>query len=428
MKPILLRAVKIFTKNFLSEVASKYIGEKGVEEFKTELLPKMELLAEVDKDTIYFDGIHKIENEMKNIMSKYPLTRVVVFIDDSDRCSPTKALEVFESIKVFLGIDGEQYIKKIIQIPIILPEWNVKDIGTLINDLLKNNLINNDYQDIIRKNTKLISEVVENNPREVKRFINNCIVASEIHSSNKKVGPIHFLLVQAINIRWSNFYQVIVGSSKQFRQEVKKYVQMQSDKRIAQLESDKTEEGFSPEIKRILRDLKVEDELWKFLMDHIDALLQIKDWGIYRRAAESVKEIPTMPQEVSVSDRADLLDQNLKKTLKIWSEIESISSELRERYSPYPVMLKEHEVIFNRIKELDIRFRKMYDEGDIDESGLTSTADDLRPIKSNMEEWGDTGNFAIDNLHRELRFKISRMINNLGKAKNIAIEITPRPA
>ena len=306
-----MRAVKIFTKNFLSEVASKYIGEKGVEEFKTELLPKMELLAEVDKDTIYFDGIHKIENEMRNIMSKYPLTRVVVFIDDSDRCSPTKALEVFESIKVFLGIDGfvyiiglshvtisklitvqykesgikgEQYIKKIIQIPIILPEWNVKDIGTLINDLLKNNLINNDYQDIIRKNTKLISEVVENNPREVKRFINNCIVASEIHSSNKKVGPIHFLLVQAINIRWSNFYQVIVGSSKQFRQEVKKYVQMQSDKRIAQLESDKTEEGFSPEIKRILRDFKVEDELWKFLMDHIDALLQIKDWGIYRRA------------------------------------------------------------------------------------------------------------------------------------------------
>ena len=41
MKSILLRAVKIFTKNFPSEVASKYIGEKGVEEFKTELLPKM---------------------------------------------------------------------------------------------------------------------------------------------------------------------------------------------------------------------------------------------------------------------------------------------------------------------------------------------------------------------------------------------------
>ena len=185
MKPILLRAVKIFTKNFLSEVASKYIGEKGVEEFKTELLPKMELLAEVDKDTIYFDGIHKIENEMRNIMSKYPLTRVIVFIDDLDRCSPTKALEVFESIKVFLGIDGfvyiiglshvtisklitvqykesgikgEQYIKKIIQIPIILPEWNVKDIGTLINDLLKNNLISNDYQ-VVRPN---IGDIIAN--------------------------------------------------------------------------------------------------------------------------------------------------------------------------------------------------------------------------------------------------------------------------
>jgi len=106
VKPILLKAGKIITKGFLSEVAAKFIGDNGVEEFKETLLPQMDLLAEVDRDTIYFDGIYKIEREMRKIIDKYPSSRVVVFIDDLDRCSPKKALEVLESVKVFLGIDG----------------------------------------------------------------------------------------------------------------------------------------------------------------------------------------------------------------------------------------------------------------------------------------------------------------------------------
>jgi hypothetical protein len=81
-----------------------------VEEFKETILPKMDLLTEIDKDTIYFDGIYKIEEDMRAIMKEYTSTRVVVFIDDLYRCSPKKALEVFESIKVFLGIDGFVYV------------------------------------------------------------------------------------------------------------------------------------------------------------------------------------------------------------------------------------------------------------------------------------------------------------------------------
>lgn len=62
----------------------------------------MDFLAELDRDTIYFDGINKIEIDMAKIMEKYHGSRVIVFIDDLDRCSPKKALEVFESVKVFL--------------------------------------------------------------------------------------------------------------------------------------------------------------------------------------------------------------------------------------------------------------------------------------------------------------------------------------
>jgi hypothetical protein len=320
LKPILLNAVKIIGKGFLSEIASRYIGEKGVEEFKAQVLPKMDFLSELDKDTIYFDGIYKIENEMRRIMHEYPSSRVVVFIDDLDRCSPKKALEVFESIKVFLGLDGfvyvvglshltisklitaeykesgikgEQYIKKIIQIPIILPEWNTVDVGRLITDFLDKNLINEKYKYIINNNSRLISEVVENNPREVKRFINNFIVAYEINSSSKEIDATQLLLVQALNVRWGSFYRILVRSTKEFRNEIAKYTEMDTDRRIDRLESDEPEEGFSKQTKLILREFRLERELWDFLKKYKDTILGIKDWKTLEAAAESVREIPT---------------------------------------------------------------------------------------------------------------------------------------
>jgi hypothetical protein len=211
VKPILLRGLGIIGKDILRNLALRYaMTEKGIEELDKNLLPKMDILSKVDKDTIYFDGIDIIEKEMKKIMKK---SIIVVFVDDLDRCSPEKALEVFESIKVFLdieglvfviglshealdklitaryekigvtGIKGEQYIQKIIQTPITLQDWNDSDIWTLLNDLLEKGQLDRKYVDIIRSNMKLIASVLEPNPREVKRFINNFIMAYEIYSS-----------------------------------------------------------------------------------------------------------------------------------------------------------------------------------------------------------------------------------------------------
>lgn len=127
----------------------------------------------------------------------------------------TRTLEVFESIKVFLdikgfvyiiglsletisklisvaykesGIVGEQYIRKIIQIPIMIPEWNSSDVEKLVENL--SNQVADKYLEIIQQNKKLITRGVELNPREVKRFINNFIISYEIYSANNKVRTI----------------------------------------------------------------------------------------------------------------------------------------------------------------------------------------------------------------------------------------------
>jgi len=127
-------------------------------------------------------------------------------VDDLDRCSPKKTLEVLESIKVFLGMEGfiyiigvsqdivtklidteykesgvkgDQYIKRMIQIPITLPRWDTEDVTNLVFDFdfIKKGITHNKYKNVIEENIDLISKAVENNPREIKRFLNNFIVA-----------------------------------------------------------------------------------------------------------------------------------------------------------------------------------------------------------------------------------------------------------
>jgi hypothetical protein len=74
------------------------------------------------------------------------------------------------------GVKGKQYIKKMIQIPITLPQWDTWDISKLIIDFLEKGIIHDKYKETFEKNVDLVSAAIENNPREIKRFINNYIV------------------------------------------------------------------------------------------------------------------------------------------------------------------------------------------------------------------------------------------------------------
>jgi uncharacterized protein YjbI with pentapeptide repeats/GTPase SAR1 family protein len=310
------------TPDIVSSIISKYsenagkIAEEAIDSFRKEFNSKVELLAEVDKDTLYFDGFEDIQNEIKDIRQKNSAFRIVVFIDDLDRCSPTKTLEVLESIKVFLGMEGfvyviglshdivtklidieyketgvkgEQYIKKMIQIPITLPKWDNKDIAKLIQDFKDKELIHKNYRDMIDQ--ELISIAVENNPRELKRFLNNFIVAFEIFNSVKNFKAKELLLIQAIQLRWNQFYNLLMTfGDKKFREELKKYTQMDEDTRLKALESDEVKQdddkNYVLRIRKLLGNYKTDLELWNFLTKNSDTLSNIPDLTIYRRSVE----------------------------------------------------------------------------------------------------------------------------------------------
>jgi hypothetical protein len=191
------------------------------------------------------------------------------------------------------GITGEQYIKKIIQIPIIIPEWNTEDMKILIDDLIRRKVIYEKYSSIIEENANLIIEAVENNPRELKRFINNFIVAYEIYSKNAKVEPKDLLVVQAIHVRWSNFYRLMVNSSSDFRREISEYTKLSDEIRLSKLESTELDLNYNQDYKMVLQAFAKDFELWNFLKKQWPTIFAIEDWTVYRRAAEATKEFPT---------------------------------------------------------------------------------------------------------------------------------------
>lgn len=93
--------------------------------------------------------------------------RIVVFIDDLDRCMPEKSIEVLESIKTFFDIEGivyvvgmdptsinaiveqkyankqmkgSDYLQKIIQLTFQIPTWKKGDILQSISKIISNGL------------------------------------------------------------------------------------------------------------------------------------------------------------------------------------------------------------------------------------------------------------------------------------------------
>lgn len=78
--------------------------------FKKELNSKIQLIAELDRDTVYFDGFEEIKKEIKNLRLQNPAFRIIVYVDDLEKCSPKKAFELLEIIRVFQDVEGFIFI------------------------------------------------------------------------------------------------------------------------------------------------------------------------------------------------------------------------------------------------------------------------------------------------------------------------------
>jgi KAP family P-loop domain/Pentapeptide repeats (8 copies) len=182
-----------------------------------------------------------LDKSLAEVRKKYHTEfKVVVFIDDLDRCTPEKALEVLESMKSFFDIkgiifvvgmnyesidsiikakygeksqvDGFEYMQKIVQLPFRIPSLHREDVSDFVKKIIKDNfsesLSESDLKIPFSDYNHLIVKAVKPTPREIKRFINSIILSRELYGSENVAES---TAIQALHFRreWNNFLDFI---------------------------------------------------------------------------------------------------------------------------------------------------------------------------------------------------------------------------
>lgn len=287
-------AVSLATGNPMPTILSSIESIKNIDFTKEEDIEKIggnisklkEFLKEdndIDKESIV-ENIRTFRKEFEDLIGdeKSNIDNLIIIIDDLDRCSPERILETLEAVKLFLSVKkttfiiamdedvirysvkkkypqlsqgdeidvSKDYIEKIVQLPVKLPELSDIDIknymlllicemylkkeslmiflkelkseglfikGEIISsvdikDKLKN--INGNYEDCIEIGYKLqdfenqldifskvgdiISVTLKGNPRQAKRFLNTFYVRkklSDIQNLNLNLAVLAKLMV-----------------------------------------------------------------------------------------------------------------------------------------------------------------------------------------------------------------------------------------
>jgi len=186
-----------------SDILLKNLVGTSLEEIKN---VKAQVWGDIKKiDSLGEDFSQCIEEALQNDPSH--AERLVVFVDDLDRCLPEQCVEVFESIKLFLnskrcifviGMNKEQickafeikfgekgplglnYMEKFIQLQFDLPRKNPVEVQSFLMEYASEQLRGSP------KTVELISRFIEPNPRKVKRWLNSVIFLEELFKTRQE--------------------------------------------------------------------------------------------------------------------------------------------------------------------------------------------------------------------------------------------------
>lgn len=185
----------------------------------------------------------KTINEYKQNMSKIVAylnknlnSKIVIYVDDLDRCDPADAVDFLENLKVFFDVPRinfiigvnydilyfeinkrfknlskkksnftEEYLAKIINVPFFIPMLE----QTQIKDYINHNINNTN----VLKAVDVFSVGIEGNLRTIKRIVNTFIILNEVASIREMdINPILLAKLLVIQYRYKDVYNKILLS------------------------------------------------------------------------------------------------------------------------------------------------------------------------------------------------------------------------
>ena len=209
----------------ITEKASRFINEyleaekEDLETIKrsidTELekLDKKIIIVIDDIDRLCDDEIREIFQLVKSIAD----FKNTIYILSYDKEIVTKALDKTQQDK------GEEYLEKIIQVPLVLPNITKLELKNIflkkIEQLIEDKEKELDYQDL-NKLLYIMSQIF-NNIREIERYINS--ISLGIYYAKRELNICDYLSINLIKFFESNLYNYILKSEKIFfEKEIKK--------------------------------------------------------------------------------------------------------------------------------------------------------------------------------------------------------------
>lgn len=249
-------------------------GLPGAMEMSFDANKSLAMAEKIDEKTaqaqiprsFYHASFNALHNAFKQFSGNKTGRRIVVFVDDLDRCLPEGALEVLESMKLFfdikgfvfvVGIDegivewmidtryrqafqknndnfdqsspltGKDYIKKIFQLPFNLPPVSRDSLATFLdavyNEAGMPSLQKNDLKKNVAPHLPYILSDSGVNPREVKRYINSYIIQRKT-SHNGSLNPHVILAVNTISFQpdWADVKKYLHSGRDLFLEAIKK--------------------------------------------------------------------------------------------------------------------------------------------------------------------------------------------------------------
>lgn len=224
-----------------------------------------------NSQSLYVAAFAELDAAFRELADDGGVSRVVVFVDDLDRCLPGNALQVLESIKLFfdlpgfifvVGLDedvverairakfvidgyqpagpgdqttvgadqlprlGREYVKKIFQVPYSLPPMLPRQLDDLLRSMYEEADVDDaqlaDLTDRVHPYLGYVAVERRVNPREVKRFINAYTLQTMVRPD---LDPDTVLALQTLAFRydWETFYLAILGDSALFTDALRRY-------------------------------------------------------------------------------------------------------------------------------------------------------------------------------------------------------------